>query len=104
TELDARRRDLETVLGNIAAGVVSADPRGRVTTVNRAAADMLGGDVATEVGRPIADLFAGDAHAELRPALAPLLAGEGSLESPLTLTRAAGDEATVLVPGAALGP
>jgi two-component system, NtrC family, nitrogen regulation sensor histidine kinase NtrY len=102
TELDARRRDLETVLGNIAAGVVSADPRGRVTTVNRAAADMLGVDVATAVGRPIADLFAGDAHAELRPALAPLLAGEGSLESQLTLTRADGDEVTVLVTGTAL--
>ena len=39
TELDVRRRDLEIVLANIAAGVVSADPRGRVTTVNRAAAD-----------------------------------------------------------------
>ena len=102
TELDARRRDLEIVLANIAAGVVSADPRGRVTTVNRAAADMLGVDAATAVGRPIADLFAGDAHAELRPSLAPLLAGEGTLESQLTLKRADGDEMTVLVTGTGL--
>ncbi len=102
TELDARRRDLETVLGNIAAGVVSADPRGRITTVNRAAADMLGVDPGTAVGRPLAELFAGDAHAELRPALAPLLAGEGTLESQLTLTRADGDEVTVLVTGTGL--
>src|SRR5262245_8698791 len=102
TELDARRRDLEIVLGNIAAGVVSADPRGRVTTVNRAAADMLGIDAATAVGRPLADLFAGDAHAGLRPALAPLLAGEGTLESQLTLTRRDGDEVTVLVTGTGL--
>ena len=47
TELDVRRRDLEIVLANIAAGVVSADPRGRVTTVNRAAADLLGVDAAS---------------------------------------------------------
>src|SRR5262245_18638578 len=102
TELDARRRDLEIVLGNIAGGVVSADPRGRVTTVNRAAADMLGIDAATAVGRPLADLFAGDAHAGLRPALAPLLAGEGTLESQLTLTRRDGDEVNVLVTGTGL--
>src|SRR4029077_15252399 len=70
TELDVRRRDLEIVLANIAAGVVSADPRGRVTTVNRAAADLLGVDAATAVGRPLIHLFAGDAHAGLRPALA----------------------------------
>ncbi len=102
TELDARRRDLEIVLANITAGVVSADPQGRVTTMNRAAADLLGVDVATAVGRPVTALFAGDVHAELRPALSSLLAGEGTLESQLTLTRADGDEVTVLVTGTGL--
>ena len=103
TELDVRRRDLEIVLANIAAGVVSADPRGRVTTVNRAAADMLGiGDAVTAVGRRLDDLFAGDAHAELRPAMARLLTGEGALESQLTLGRADGDELTVLLSGRGL--
>jgi two-component system nitrogen regulation sensor histidine kinase NtrY len=102
TELDARRRDIEIVLANIAAGVVSADPRGRVTTVNRAAADLLGVDVATAVGRPLIHLFAGDAHAELRPALASLVAGEGTLENQLTLARPDGAEVTVLVTGTAL--
>src|SRR5262249_60676452 len=76
-ELDARRRDLEIVLANITAGVVSADPRGRVTTLNRAAAELLGVDGAAAVGRPLGDRFPGDAHAELRPALAELLATGG---------------------------
>ncbi len=102
TELDARRRDLEIVMANIAAGVVSADPRGHVSTLNRAAADMLGIDAGPAVGRRLADLFAGDAHAELRPALAALLAGEGTLESQLTLRRPDGEELTVLVTGTGL--
>jgi two-component system nitrogen regulation sensor histidine kinase NtrY len=101
-ELDARRRDLEIVLSNIAAGVVSADPRGRVITVNRAAADLLGVDASTAVGRPLIHLFAGDAHAELRPALTRLVAGEGTLENQLALTRPDGAEVTVLITGTAL--
>src|SRR5437667_54441 len=42
TELESRRRYLETVLANITAGVVSADAEGRVTTINRAAESLLG--------------------------------------------------------------
>src|SRR4029077_17476221 len=99
---DVRRRDLEIVLANIAAGVVSADPRGRVTTVNRAAADLLGVDAATAVGRPPIHLFAGAAHAGLRPALASLVAGEGTLENQFTLARPDGGEVTVLITGTAL--
>jgi two-component system nitrogen regulation sensor histidine kinase NtrY len=44
TELDERRRYLETLLGNIAAGVVSTDAEGRITTMNRAAESLLGFD------------------------------------------------------------
>src|SRR6185436_6880283 len=41
TELDERRRYLETLLGNIAAGVVSTDAEGRISTMNRAAELLL---------------------------------------------------------------
>ena len=41
-ELNERRKYVESILGNIAAGVVSFDKDGRVTTVNRAAEAMLG--------------------------------------------------------------
>ena len=102
TELDARRRDLEIVLANITAGVVSADARGRVTTLNRAAADLLGVDATAAVGKPLGDLFAGEAYEELRPALADLLASGGTLERQLTLVGADGGEVATLLAGTGL--
>ncbi|GAB4260979.1 sensor histidine kinase [Deferrisoma sp.] len=41
-ELEERRRYMEIVLSRVTAGVVSADPQGRITTVNPAACDLLG--------------------------------------------------------------
>src|SRR5499425_1130715 len=64
TELEDRRVYIETVLAAITTGVVSFDPLGRLTTINRAAARMLGVNEATAVGRFIEDVFAGPA---LRP-------------------------------------
>ncbi len=40
--LDERRRYIETILKNVAAGVVSLDRRGRVTTINKSAERLLG--------------------------------------------------------------
>ena len=42
TEVEDRRRYIETVLEAITTGVVSFDPLGRLTTMNRAAARMFG--------------------------------------------------------------
>ena len=65
-EAEARRRYIETVLERITSGVVSVDARGRVTTINSAAARLLGlGEVGA--GQPVAELLG-------RPELAPLLA------------------------------
>src|SRR5262249_27702279 len=66
TELDSRRRYLETVLANIAAGVVSADADGRIATLNRAAETLLGISAGTAVGRTIDDVFRGDRFAPVR--------------------------------------
>ena len=65
TELEERRRYMETVLEAITTGVVSFDPEGRVTTINRAAARMFGLDEAGSIGRPMAIVFAGDERAEV---------------------------------------
>jgi two-component system nitrogen regulation sensor histidine kinase NtrY len=59
TELEDRRRYIETVLQAITTGVVSLDPEGRLTTINRAAAAMFGPAGAAGIGRPIEDAFAG---------------------------------------------
>jgi two-component system nitrogen regulation sensor histidine kinase NtrY len=59
TELEDRRRYIETVLEAITTGVVSFDALGRVTTLNRAAARMLGVTEAASVGRLLEEVFAG---------------------------------------------
>jgi two-component system nitrogen regulation sensor histidine kinase NtrY len=41
-DLDQRRKDMETILRNVAAGVISVDRQGVITTINRAAEKMLG--------------------------------------------------------------
>jgi two-component system nitrogen regulation sensor histidine kinase NtrY len=67
TELEDRRVYIETVLEAITTGVVSFDPLGRLTTINRAAARMLGVNEATATGRLLEEVFAGPA---LRPVVA----------------------------------
>src|SRR5687768_12363420 len=58
TEVEDRRRYIETVLEAIATGVVSFDPLGRLTTINRAAARMFGVSESASVGRLIEEIFA----------------------------------------------
>src|SRR5437016_1366516 len=59
TELEDRRRYMETVLEAITTGVVSLDPQNRITTVNRAASTMFGLNEHTMVGRSIDQAFVG---------------------------------------------
>src|SRR5207244_817148 len=53
-----RRRYIETVLEALSSGVVSFDPLGRLTTINRAAARMFGVNEAA-VGQLLEEVFAG---------------------------------------------
>jgi two-component system, NtrC family, nitrogen regulation sensor histidine kinase NtrY len=57
TELEDRRRYIEIVLEAIATGVVSFDPLGRVTTLNRAAARMFGISETASSGRLLEEVF-----------------------------------------------
>ena len=66
SELDERRRYIETILERIATGVVSIGPDGRVSTINAAALRLLDIDDAI-VGAPADQVFA-------REALQPLAA------------------------------
>jgi two-component system nitrogen regulation sensor histidine kinase NtrY len=58
TEIEERRRYIETVLEAIATGVVSFDPENRLTTMNRAAERMFNLDGAASVGRALDEIFA----------------------------------------------
>jgi two-component system nitrogen regulation sensor histidine kinase NtrY len=59
TELEDRRRYMETVLETITTGVVSLDPLGRITTMNRAAAAMFELAETAAGGRLVEEVFAG---------------------------------------------
>ena len=59
TELEDRRRYIETVLEAITTGVVSLDSLGRITTLNRAAARMFGIAEAAAIGRLLEEVFTG---------------------------------------------
>ncbi len=59
TELEDRRRYIETVLEAITTGVVSFDPLGRLTTINRAAARMFGLAEPAVVGKLLEEVFVG---------------------------------------------
>ncbi|MBW7956663.1 MAG: PAS domain S-box protein [Deltaproteobacteria bacterium] len=50
-ELDQRRRYIEIVLGNVPAGVISIDKSGRIVSINRVAAQMLGAGEENIIGR-----------------------------------------------------
>jgi two-component system nitrogen regulation sensor histidine kinase NtrY len=107
TELDARRRYLEILLANITAGVVSADATGAITTMNRAAASLLGVSAAASIGRRLAEVFAGPVHAEIRQMVADLVKDDtamppyASVERHLELERD-GREVAVLLTGTKL--
>ena len=59
SELDERRRYIETVLERIATGVISITPDGRVGTINTAAGRLLSLD-AVVVGAPADEVFSRD--------------------------------------------
>lgn len=77
-EVEARGKYIEAVLDNITSGVVSVDYRGRVSTVNKAAARMLGIDGELLVGREPLSLLQGDFAELLADALTSLLISPGS--------------------------
>jgi len=64
-ELEERRRYTETILQAVATGVVSMDPSGRLTTLNGAAARMLGLPAESVVGRAYREIFQGPEFTEV---------------------------------------
>lgn len=74
-QLESRRRYMEILLGNINAGVVSFDRRGRLSTINPAAEQQLG-LIANEVmGHDFRTSFSNAEFEEVRRIVAELLPG-----------------------------
>jgi two-component system nitrogen regulation sensor histidine kinase NtrY len=74
-ELEKRRRYMETILANMAGGVVSLDRAGRVTTINGAAERLLGLERRAVLGRDVAEVFARADLAVARDLVEELRAG-----------------------------
>jgi two-component system nitrogen regulation sensor histidine kinase NtrY len=87
-ELDRRRRYMETVLENIATGIVSFDREGFVTRLNQSALRLLDLDPGL-VGRHYRDVFRGEALGPFRKLLDAMAVAEGRpLEEELDITLA----------------
>src|SRR3989338_259145 len=56
-ELERRGRYTEMLLANITAGVISVDPAGKITTMNKAAIQMLGLGAEQALGKNYAEVF-----------------------------------------------
>jgi len=87
TEVEGRRRYIETILERVATGVISLDAAGRLSTINGAAQRLLGIEQ-TAVGQPVREVFARE---DLLP-LTPLIdaveeRAERGLVQEVTLTR-----------------
>jgi len=68
TEVDARRRYIETILERVATGVISLDAQGRISTLNGAAERLLGID-RQAVGLPASEVFSREDLRVLLPLL-----------------------------------
>jgi two-component system nitrogen regulation sensor histidine kinase NtrY len=85
-ELERRGTVMETLLANIAAGVVSIDPAGKITTWNKAAENILAVAGERAMGRHYGEVFQADgALAELRSILDSAMARE-SIEREVRLS------------------
>lgn len=63
-EIEARRRYMEIVLRNVAAGVISVDQSGLVTTINKSAERLLNINTAQVLGRHFREVLR-DAHLDI---------------------------------------
>jgi len=56
-DLDSRRKYMETVLKNVAAGVLALDPQRKITTINSPARRLLGIREEDIIGKPLMDVL-----------------------------------------------
>ncbi len=86
-ELEQRRRYMETVLKNVAAGVISIDKTGRITTINKAAEEMLGLDTKNIMGRHYREVMKQEHLIILREMIKEInLSSSDSIEKQLQLS------------------
>lgn len=99
-ELERRGRYTETLLANITAGVISVDPSGMITTMNRAAVQALGVKAEDALGKNYAKVFQSE-HLQMIREIVEHVKGREIIERELRL-RLPDRIVTVMVTAAAL--
>ncbi len=85
-ELARRQQYIEIILQNVAAGVISINRGGIVTTVNRSAEEILGVKASEAVGRPYQELLTPEQVAEFEQIRQDLgRSSKGTLQRPMRL-------------------
>ena len=97
-ELDQRRKYMEVVLKNISAGVIAADPGGRITSVNSAAEGLLKIDANAVTDRRVADGLGRELYESLWKPVAEKLAARDIFSAQLDVN-VGGRNLTLLVDG-----
>lgn len=86
-DLDSRRKYMETVLKNVAAGVLALDPEHKVTAVNNSARRLLGISDREVLGRPILEILPEASSWPVKETLADLKEQEpAAVERQVTLS------------------
>ncbi len=86
-DLESRRKYMETVLKNVAAGVLALDSDGAITTVNRSAINLLGMNDQDLFGRPLLDALPEVSATAVEEILHDLsLAGHEAITRQITLS------------------
>ncbi len=85
-ELEQRRKYMEIVLRNVAAGVISLDAEGQITTVNTAAAHMLGINPWESVGRDFRQIWPARQYDKINEIMDEAVHSfRGSIEKPVQI-------------------
>jgi len=84
-ELERRGTMMQTLMANIAAGVVSIDPSGKITTWNKAAEQLLGVTAERALGKSYAEVFSPEPLRAIREIVDSVKGGE-QVESEIQLS------------------
>ncbi len=97
-ELDQRRQYMEVILKNINAGVISVDSEGRISTMNRAAEDLLKIEAVKVQGKRVEEGLGEVLHGSLWKPVAERLTDADAFSAQLDIV-VSGKNMTVLVDG-----
>ena len=86
-ELEHRRRYMETILKNVAAGVISIDEKGRITTINKSAENLLKTSAEAALYKPYDEVFATEQMKDVGALIQEIIdSGRGTFERQMKLS------------------